>query len=65
MGNEIIDNIKDTVISQLSNLGPKLLYAIVTLVLGLIISKTYIQVTKTYFKTLFYGAFFKNLHRIF
>ena len=46
MGNEIIDNIKDTVISQLSSLGPKLLYAIVTLVLGLILVKLIFKLLK-------------------
>ena len=46
MGNEIIDNIKDTVISQLTNLGPKLLYAFVTLVLGLIIVKLIFRLLK-------------------
>ena len=46
MENEIISDIKDTIISQLTSIGPKFLYAIGTLIIGLLLIKLVFRILK-------------------
>ena len=46
MINEIINNIKDTVVNHLSSLGPKFLYAIITLIIGFVLVKLIFRLLK-------------------
>lgn len=46
MDNQVINTIKDTVITQITSLGPKFLYALITLVLGLLIVKLLFRLVK-------------------